>query len=374
VFRFRSWFLTAAMLLLAAPLVFADPPPAARSIIGQTRKIVSPNGIEELKAVDIGGIRQWLSIRGRDRRNPILLVLHGGPGSPTMPEAYTFQSPWEDYFTVVEWDQRGAGKTYGANDTKTLAASMTVEQMTHDAEDVVRYLRKTYGKQKVFVLGHSWGSVLGLRLAQEHPEWLYAYIGVGQVIDMRKSEADGYAFALAQAREHGNRQAERELLALAPYPGPAGSLTFARIGAQRKWLDYYGGLTFGRQNYSYNAHAWELSPDYTDKDLDALDAGSAFSLKHLLGPLESMDLKNVTAFRCPVVIFNGRHDYSVSHEVTAAWFATVKAPSKRLVWFENSAHMMMQEEPGRFLMHLVEDARPFAVAAGDAAPGDVVVN
>lgn len=157
-------------------------------IIADVRKIVSPNGVEELLPVQIDNSTQWLSIRGRDRRNPILLFLHGGPGSPTMPVAYTFQSPWEDYFTVVQWDQRGTGKTYAANDPKTLASTMTVEQMTSDAEEVVRYLQKQFGKQKIFLLGHSWGTVLGVALAQRHPEWLYAYLGVGQMVNTEKAK------------------------------------------------------------------------------------------------------------------------------------------------------------------------------------------
>src|ERR1700691_5814898 len=98
----------------------------------------------------------------RDRDNPILLFLHGGPAAPEMPTSWTFESPWEDYFTVVQWDQRGAGKTYASNDPKALAATMTVKQMTSDAEEVVRYLQNTYGKKKIFLLGHSWGSVLGV--------------------------------------------------------------------------------------------------------------------------------------------------------------------------------------------------------------------
>ena len=202
-------------------------------IIAASRKIVSPNGVEELLSVPINGTTQWLSIRGRDRRNPILLVLHGGPGSPTMPAAYTFQNPWEDYFTVVEWDQRGAGKTYASNDPKAVAPTMTVEQMVSDGEEVVRYLQKTYGKKKIFLLGHSWGSLLGVELAQRHPEWFYAYLGVGQMVNMQKSEKIGYDFALEQAREHHNSEAEKELLAIAPYPGAADNLTIARISEQR---------------------------------------------------------------------------------------------------------------------------------------------
>ena len=150
-------FAAAAQTQASHPLPLAaqqDQHPLSRTevidIIAATRKIVSPNGIEELLSLPINGSIQWLSIRGRDRRNPILLFLHGGPGSPTMPVAYTFQSPWEDYFTVVQWDQRGTGKTYAANDPKRLASSITIEEMTSDAEEVVRYLLKQYGKRGFF--------------------------------------------------------------------------------------------------------------------------------------------------------------------------------------------------------------------------------
>jgi len=376
-------------LLLTIGTMFAQtpvsPPPAVKTdvpatqgemlsrkevteIIANSRKIVSPNGVEELLPIPVNGMQQWLSIRGRDRRNPILMVLHGGPGSPTMPEDYTFQSPWEDYFTVVEWDQRGAGKTYASNDPKALAGTVTVEQMTSDAEVVVRYLQKTYGKKKIFLLGHSWGSVLGVELAQRHPEWFYAYLGVGQVVNMQKSEKIGYEFALQQAREHHNDDAEKELLAIAPYPGAAGSITFAKIGVQRKWLTYYGGNTYGRTTFAYDANAWELSPDYTDEDLGKLDEGSLYSVTQLVGPLEALSFDAVTTFKCPVFLFDGRHDYATSHELAVDWFKKIKAPKKEFVWFDNSSHMVMQEEPGRFLYRLLTDVRPLAAASSDVAP------
>jgi pimeloyl-ACP methyl ester carboxylesterase len=244
---------------------------------------------------------------------------------------------------------------------------MTLPQMTADAEAIVAYLRHTYGKKKIFLLGHSWGTVLGLTLARRHPDWFYAYVGAGQVVNMRKSEADGYNFALAEARAHHNVAAERELLALAPYPGPTDSLTFDRIGRQRKWLNYYGGLTYGRTDFTYDDDARTLSPDYTDRDLASIDSGGLYSLTHLLPALASLDYDSVTAFKCPIFLFNGRYDYAVSHILSAEWFGRVKAPAKRLVWFDNSAHMMMQEEPGRFLYHLITDVRPIAVKAGDGA-------
>jgi pimeloyl-ACP methyl ester carboxylesterase len=337
-------------------------------IIAATRKIVSPDGVEDLLPVMINGATEWLSIRGRDRRNPVLLFLHGGPGSPAMPEAYTFQSPWEDFFTVVQWDQRGTGKTYAANDPKALASTMTIEQMTSDAEEVTRYLQKRFAKRKIFLLGHSWGTVLGVALAQRHPEWFYAYLGVGQFVNLKKNEEEGYQFALDQARAHQNIDAERELLALAPYPGAAGQLTFDRIGAQRKWLTYYGGMTYGRTNFAYDSNAWELSPDYTDKELDAIDDGGLYSLTHLLGPVEAIDYESVTDFKCPIFLFEGRHDYATSHTLAEDWFNHIKAPSKKFEWFENAAHMVMLEEPGLFLYRLVSDLYPLAAKAGDVAP------
>ncbi len=346
----------------------------AIGIIAESRKIVSPNGVEVLTAIPINGTMQWLSVRGRDRSNPILLMLHGGPGSPTMPEDYTFQSPWEDYFTVVEWDQRGAGKTYAANDPKLIGPTMSLAQMTSDAEQVVRYLQKTYGKKKIFLMGHSWGSVLGVRLAQAHPDWLYAYVGVGQIVNMRASERIGYEFVLAQAKEHHNDQAVKQLEALAPYPGDVGGLTIARGQAQRKWLMYYGGLTYGRTDYKYNANAWKLSPDYTEKDLANFDAGGLLSLERLLPAMELVDFDAVTTFKCPVFLFEGRHDYTTSHELAAKWFEKIKAPSKELIWFDNSAHMVMQEEPGRFLNYLVRDVRLLAARSGDVVPDNDVVH
>ena len=151
----------------------------ARSIVRELQKVVTPGGIDQQIEIDIGGIKQWITIRGRDLNNPILLFIHGGPAAPEMPTSWTFQNPWEDYFTVVQWDQRGAGKTYNANDPKKIAPTITVQRMEQDAQEVVQYLRKTYHKDKIFVLGHSWGSFLGLELAKEHPEWLYAYVGMG---------------------------------------------------------------------------------------------------------------------------------------------------------------------------------------------------
>lgn len=376
-----QWFVSivALMPLVVAAATHDDAPAKDKEstmtraevtqIIANTNRIVTPNGIQELVKVPINGIDQWLSIRGRDRRNPILLVVHGGPASPSMPIDYTYQSPWEDYFTVVEWDQRGAGKTYASNTEQQMAPGMTIEGMTNDAAQVVEYLRKHYGKQKIFLMGHSWGTVLGTQLAQQHPDWFYAYIGVGQVVNVRRNEELGFAFALLQAKASGNAAAVKELQAIAPYPGTA-PLTLERLGVRSKWEVYYGGLTYGRQNSSFRSDAEELSPDYSSKELDAIDKGSVFSIQHLKGALVDVDFDNTTQFGCPVILFVGAHDETTSHVLAEQWFDKLQAPSKHLVVFADSAHMMMEEQPGRFLMHLVSDALPLAQKAGDTAPGE----
>lgn len=338
--------------------------------LANTRKIVSPRGVDEMVKLRIGGIDQWLSIRGKDRNNPILLFLHGGPGSPMMPAAYTFQAPWEDYFTVVQWDQRGAGKTYRANTEQAMEPGMTVEGMTEDAAQVVEYLRQHYGKRKIFLLGHSWGTVLGVHLAQLHPDWFYAYISVGQVVNARRNEEIGYAFALREATTHGNEVAVRELKAIAPYPGT--EVTLQGVSVRSKWETHFGGMAYGRQDNQYEADAEGLSPDYSQQDLEAVGPGTLFSLTHLLQPLLAVDFDHATDFKCPVLVYTGKHDYTTSHELAEAWFTNIRAPSKRLVTFSDSAHMIMQEQPGRFLVHLVTDALPLAQEAGDAAPPEVV--
>jgi len=350
---------------LLAPLTAQAAEPAftrdtARKIVSDLQKVVTPNGIERQMQIDIGGTRQWITVRGRDLNNPILLFIHGGPAAPEMPTSWTFQSPWEDYFTVVQWDQRGAGKTYLAGDLQKVAPTVSFDRMEQDAQEVVQYLRTTYRKDKIFVLGHSWGSMLGLRLAHEHPEWLYAYIGMGQMIDTRESERLGYQAALNAAREAHDAQAVKELEAIAPYPEAGGGVPLAKIDVERKWSVKYGGLSWRRDSYAYYYRAGALSPDYTDADLDAIDKGSALSLAHLLPAFSTADFTQWTEFRCPIVLFNGRHDDTTSAVVAAKWFETVHAPSKKLVWFENSAHMMQIEEPGRMLVHLVEDVRPLA--------------
>jgi pimeloyl-ACP methyl ester carboxylesterase len=366
---------------VAAPLSGLEPTTRSKTLTRDTvagyiaadQKIVTPLGVEETIPVKINGVTQWLSIRGKDKRNPVLLYLHGGPGLAFLPLAWSVAHPWEDYFTVVQWDQRGAGKTYASNDPAIVGPTMTIPQMASDATEVVRYLQDHLGKKKIFLVGHSWGSILGVALAQQHPGWFYAYIGVGQYVNSRLSEEAGYSFALEQARSHKNAEAEKELLVIAPYPGDVDKLSFQKIGTERKWLTFFGGVSAYRSDQSFEDGVGDLSPAYSQHELDALDDAAVFSATHLLRPMLQVDYTAATEFKCPIFVFAGRHDYATSHEVAYRWFTRLKAPSKTFLWFENSGHLIPEEEPGRFFYHLVADVRPLAVEAGDAPPADLIV-
>jgi pimeloyl-ACP methyl ester carboxylesterase len=365
--KFLATGLALSIAAAAAPVAAAQtggPSNAeARAMLGAIGRIATPDGIDVSQAVEIGGIKQCITVRGKDRRNPILLLVHGGPAAPDMPLRWLFEGPWTDYFTVVEWDQRGAGKTMAINDPAAIAPTLTEDRIVADAEELVTYLRRTYGKDKIFVMGHSWGSLIGMRLAQQIPDQLYAYIGVGQIIDMRRSEKLSYDWVLAEAKRDHNAKAIAELEAIAPYPEADGVLPLDKINIERKWSVHYGGLSYGHDSYAYLSDAQALSPDYSAADVAAIDAGSALSLPRLLPAMARADFMAVDHLDCPVILFEGRHDYTTVSTVADGWFRRLQAPDKHFVWFENSAHMMFEEEPGKVLVSLVRYALPLAEGA-----------
>lgn len=377
--RRRSGRLVLAALLacsipaLAAPTATSaqpagdEPHAAAKRILGDIQRVVTPDGVQSLETVRLGGIDQWISIRGADRDNPVLLYLHGGPAQPMMPASWTFQRAWEDFFTVVQWDQRATGKTYLASDPEAVADTIRIDRYVEDAIELIALLRERYGKDKVVLMGHSWGTIVGMEVLLRRPEWLHAYVGLGQVVSVEDNETRGYEYALGRARAEGNREAIAELEALAPYPGSE-PLTRDRIGMQRKWSIHYGGLSAYRDNADQYFASQRLSPDYSEADRRAIHEGSLLTLDRVMAEWNAVDYRGVRKVDAPVVMFMGRHDYTTSSQLAADWLDAVEAPATRAVWFEHSAHLAPLEEPGRVLMALVDQVRPFAVAAGDGAP------
>ena len=364
------------ILVLASSLVFAtagaaqapapDPYAGGRAIVADINRIVTPGGVQETFEATLGGARQVVNARGADRTNPILLFIHGGPAAVEMPIAWAFQRPWEDHFTVVQWDQRGAGRSFLLNDPAALASTLTPERYRDDAVELIELLRKRYGQRKVFVLGHSWGSIVGLMVAAKRPDLLHAYIGVGQVIDFRENEREGYAWTLAKARAEGNTEAVRELEALRPYPGP-GAFDLKKLETERKWNVRFGGLAAGRDNADFYFRAPRLSPEYTAADRQAWTDGSAFTMKTMFPQLAGISFAKLDRIEAPVFMFLGRGDYTTPSPIAARWLDRLRAPRKGVVWFEHSAHLPFIEEPGRVFEALLTRVRP--LSQGEARRG-----
>src|SRR5215204_3492153 len=160
--------------------------------------ITSPDGIDEAKYVEVGGIQQWITIRGEDRNNPVLLFLHGGPGDATNPWGYAGFRLWLKHFTVVQWDQRGAGRTLGRNGSAS-AEAVTVNRLVQDGVELAALLARSLGRNKVVLVGHSWGSTLGVLMAKARPELFSVFVGTGQVADPAKNYAVAYDALLKKA-------------------------------------------------------------------------------------------------------------------------------------------------------------------------------
>ncbi|WP_165356369.1 alpha/beta hydrolase [Sphingosinicella sp. BN140058] len=349
--------MAAAAFTMLPTLASAQTP---NEIFAKARKLRTADAVDDTGLVPIGGIDQWISVRGRHRDNPILLFVHGGPGFTASPVSYHYMRDWEEYFTVAHWDQRGAGKTYAANDPAKVRPTMSVARMVDDAEGVAAYLRRKYGKRRIVLMAHSFGTIIGLKLAQRHPDWFHAYVGTGQFVDFQRSEAEGYAATLQAARAANNAQAVADLIRMAPFPDPAHpERNVQNLGIERKWLAAFGGY-YWPAGEGHNVAISRFSPDYSEADLKTRDAAQAFSDQALWGEIGTLDLSRSTAFRLPVVILQGRHDLGTSSALVAKWFGRVTAPSKQLVWFEDSAHMTFEEEPGKMLVSLVDIVRPLA--------------
>jgi proline iminopeptidase len=230
----------------------------------------------------------------------------------------------------VQWDQRGAGRSFPLNDRKTLAPTLTPERYRDDAIELIQLLCHKYNKRKILLLGHSWGSIVGLSVAIKRPELLYAYIGMGQIIDFRENERVGYEWTLEQARKDHNAKAERELETLRPYPGPR-VFDVQKMTAERKWSIHYGALAAGRNNAEFYFQAPHLSPLYTAADIKAWQDGSAFTIATMFPKLVGISFKDVHSLSVPIYLFTGRHDYTAPWSIAQSWLAQVKAPKRR--WF-----------------------------------------
>jgi pimeloyl-ACP methyl ester carboxylesterase len=355
------WFFSTVVLALgyccANAQETSDPYEKPRAIIENLSRITAPTGVQESYKTRIGGVDQWLSVRGQDRENPMILFVHGGPASPVTPTMWQFQRPIEEYFTVVNWDQRGSGKSYAETDPERVAGTIRIERYVDDAIEVAEHLKARYGKRKLILMGHSWGTIVSMRAVLKRPDLFHAYVGIGQVLNVRENERISFEYAFERAKRENNAEAIKEMASIAPYPGDQ-PITRERIVIARKWPQHYGGLTAFRSESVYFFRGPLLSPEYAPSQVKDIDKGSMLTLGRILPEFFEVDFSSVKRFPIPVVMFLGRHDYTTPAAPTISWMNAVDAPYKRIVWFERSAHMVPWEEPGKTLISLLEVVKP----------------
>lgn len=298
--------------------------------------------IKTSEYVDINGIKQYLSIRSKASGLPLLLYLHGGPGDAALPLMNKYNSALESRFTVVIWEQRGAGKSYYPF---LPSEDLTIQAFINDIHAIILYLLERFQQEKVYLLGHSWGSVLGMKFIQQYPELIHTYIGCGQVVDMRQGAKYQYDYVLKKCKECGNTKA-LERLSMIDVSYTADSWLDDLLFVTRLVVKYKGSL-YGKANYNMFVKDFILSPDYSFKDLLNREKGSLQSIKYLWPELMGVSFLDTIHFDVPIVFIEGRHDHHVSSGLAKNYYDTITTP-KSFHWMDKSCHFPQWSEPDRF--------------------------
>lgn len=321
----------------------------------------SPKAISEASFVRIGGVDQWIQIRGEDRDNPVILFLHGGPGFTAIPYFQRSMRPWEHDFTVVHWDQRAAGKSYARNG-RAEQPRPKLDQMISDGIEVAEYVRRHLHKDKTILIGYSWGSVLGLEMARQRPDLFYAFVGTGQVMDTLQSELFGYRTVLARARAAGDAKsvATLEEIGEPPYAG------VEQLGRQREILEIYrpkGEIGLNQERTLL------LAPGYSLRDCADVYLFAPELTRELLAVvLEYKVTDRGSTFGLPLYFFLGEQDLWTSPDVVKEYLPQLQAPHKEIVLFPDVGHHAVEVSSDRFLKELNDRVRPLAVAEAAESP------
>lgn len=353
--RRRYWIALAIILMITSAATFLyvtrlGRTPPFRDASGE----VLPGSVASIERVRLGGVEQSIVIRGRSTKAPILIWLHGGPGNDTTGMWRRNNASLEDHFLVVYWTQRGTGRSY---DAAIPAASMRLSRFVADLDELVDLMRAQFGQRRVVLVGHSWGTNIGVAYAQAHPDKVAAYVGVSQVVDAAEGERRSYAFTLAEAARRHDASALADLRRIGTPPYPMSSLVI-----QRNWLNRFGGAWHRPRDMP--GLMWESfkASEVTLLDGFTFARGAEFSLGALKGDLAGVNwMRDATHFAMPVFIMAGRYDHNTDGELQHEYFERITAPAKKFFWFEESAHSPPFEQADAFNATVIRDVLPVAI-------------
>jgi pimeloyl-ACP methyl ester carboxylesterase len=320
---------------------------------------ILPGSIAEFTRVKLGGYSQAILIRGKNLDNPMVIYLHAGPGLSEMGMSRNFNAKLEDYYTMVYLDQRGGGKSYSLF---LDAESISTGQLIEDIHDLTLYLKKRFGKKKIVIMGHSFGAGFATLAAAQYPEDYSLCIGIGQPVCPVECDKRSYPYVLDLARKEGNEKAVRELETIEGFwLSRDKNVYFSRMMIFKKWVGYYGGQIFGKTGFVGYYFRNSLCSEVTIFDYPAILLGMSFSGPASWEIMISTDLrKQASTLNMPFIIIEGRHDINTFPPFVEEYFSMVKAPYKKLYWFEKSAHFPNTEESGLFQKIMIEDILPMA--------------
>jgi pimeloyl-ACP methyl ester carboxylesterase len=309
----------------------------------------SSNGISTLEEIQLGGEKQWIFIRGKDQTNPILIFLHGGPGEPSMGMSSSRRSDSEliNHFTVVHWDQRGAGKSYN----KSISAdSMTLNRIVEDCNELIDYLRIKFDKSKVFIVAHSSGTLFGIKTAYRYPQKIHAYVGVAQIINDFEHETINYEFALEEAKRSGNKKHQNAIKEIGPPPYEIPEKLFDKA----KHIVRYGGMMvdFSSRKMIGIVLPYLSSPEYSISEgiRTIVGKGRNFTVNALWKETTVVNFtEEIDSIKVPIYFFEGKFDMITPTILVENFYKNLIAEKgKNLFIFENSAHFPMIEERERY--------------------------
>ena len=302
--------------------------------------------IDRKERITINGLVQTIHIWGTREENPVVLFLHGGPGIPNRHGIARNHLDLTDDFTIVAWDQRGTGGSYHGCDANTL----TLDQLVSDCGKLLTYLCLNLNKKKIFLLGGSWGTELGTLVCQKYPDRVAGYIGYGQVVNGIENENVSYAYVLEKAKEANCKEDVEELEKIGPPVDGQYRPCFEGLMAQRRLLKKYGGHSTKGGNYFTGTVLPILtSPELSIRDKIGTANGYKLCLSHMWPTIVHYDfIHDCGPFQMPYYIFQGRKDNNTPSSLVQAYYDSIVAPDKDLIWFEHSAHGPLGEEPEKF--------------------------